>query len=53
MAGQCVLLTRAVSRWRATWPLYRAEKPAVLELGEQIQVVAPADAALCFWLGLK
>ena len=36
---------------RPTWPLYRAEKPAVLELGEKIQTVPPADAALCIWLG--
>ncbi len=38
---------------RPTWPLYRAEKPAVLELGEQIQIVPPVDAALCIWLGPK
>ena len=36
---------------RPEWPLYRAEKPAVLELGEKIQVVPPVDAALCIWLG--
>ena len=36
---------------RPEWPLYRAEKPAVLELGEQIQTVPPFDAALCIWLG--
>ncbi|MEE8528005.1 MAG: carboxylesterase family protein, partial [Gammaproteobacteria bacterium] len=36
---------------RPEWPLYRAEKPAVLELGEQIHVVPPMDAALCIWLG--
>ncbi len=36
---------------RPEWPLYRAEKPAVLELGEQIRVVPPVDAALCIWLG--
>jgi len=36
---------------RPEWPLYRAEKPAVLELGEQIHVVPPIDAALCIWLG--
>ena len=36
---------------RPAWPMYRAEKPAVLELGEQIQVVPPVDAAMCIWLG--
>jgi para-nitrobenzyl esterase len=36
---------------RPDWPAYRAEKPAALELGEQIQVIAPVDAALCLWLG--
>ncbi len=36
---------------RPVWPQYRAEKPAVLELGEQIQTVPPVDAALCIWLG--
>jgi len=38
---------------RPVWPQYRAEKPAVLELGEQIQIVPPVDAALCIWLGPK
>lgn len=33
------------------WPVYGAEKPAVLELGEEIRVIAPVDAALCLWLG--
>ncbi len=36
---------------RPTWPLYRDEKPAVLELGEKIQIVAPKDAAMCIWIG--
>jgi len=36
---------------RPDWPAYRAEKPAVLELGEKIQAIAPVDAALCLWLG--
>ncbi len=36
---------------RPDWPVYRAEKPAVLELGEKIRVIAPVDAALCLWLG--
>ena len=33
------------------WPVYTAEEPAVLELGENIRVIAPVDAALCLWLG--
>lgn len=36
---------------RPTWPLYRAEKPAVMELGNEIRVIPPYDAALCLWLG--
>ena len=36
---------------RPDWPVYRAEEPAVLELGEQIEAIAPVDAALCLWLG--
>jgi len=36
---------------RPEWLMYRSEKPAVLELGEKIQTVAPPDAALCIWLG--
>ena len=36
---------------RPEWPLYRAEKPAVLELGTEIRIVPPMDAALCIWLG--
>jgi len=36
---------------RPTWPLYRAEQPAVMELGEEIRVIPPFDAALCLWLG--
>jgi para-nitrobenzyl esterase len=33
------------------WPVYTAEEPAVLELGEQIRAITPVDAALCLWLG--
>jgi para-nitrobenzyl esterase len=33
------------------WPVYTAEEPAVLELGKEIRVIAPIDAALCLWLG--
>ncbi len=39
-----------VSGW-PEWPVYTAEEPAVLELGEEIRVIAPVDAALCLWLG--
>jgi para-nitrobenzyl esterase len=38
-------------RGRPDWPVYTAEEPAVLELGEKIRVIAPVDAALCLWLG--
>lgn len=36
---------------RPAWPLYRAEQPAVMELGDEIRVIPPFDAALCRWLG--
>jgi para-nitrobenzyl esterase len=36
---------------RENWPPYRAERPAVLELGDSVRVIPPPDEDLCLWLG--
>ncbi len=36
---------------RPVWPPYRANAPAVMELGDRTGAIAPPDAAFCRWLG--
>jgi para-nitrobenzyl esterase len=36
---------------RPGWPMYRAARPEVLELGDEIRVIPPPDQDLCLWLG--
>jgi para-nitrobenzyl esterase len=36
---------------RPEWPMYRAARPQVLDLGERIGAMPPPDADLCLWLG--